>query len=156
MSLGFCCKSSVGTCFAPSLTGSPEADALDCAAHLRVGHRSAYFHVFRADCGGLRLRGERDRSYGAGRLRDLRAKVGGIDDARRRGEEFAREAEDALDTLPDTPARAALADYDGWCAAAGLTLTERFATWDRVPYSGGRYAVSIHRIIGRSSPSTSP
>jgi octaprenyl-diphosphate synthase len=38
------------------------------------------------------------------------ADAGGIDDARRRGEEFAREAEDALDTLPDTPARAALAD----------------------------------------------
>jgi octaprenyl-diphosphate synthase len=36
--------------------------------------------------------------------------VGGIDDARRRGEEFAREAEDALDPLPDTPARIALAD----------------------------------------------
>jgi octaprenyl-diphosphate synthase len=36
--------------------------------------------------------------------------AGGIDDARRRGEEFAREAEDALDPLPDTPARTALAD----------------------------------------------
>jgi octaprenyl-diphosphate synthase len=40
----------------------------------------------------------------------LVGEVGGIDDARRRGEEFAKEAEDALDTLPDTPARAALAD----------------------------------------------
>ncbi|MEO8334238.1 MAG: polyprenyl synthetase family protein [bacterium] len=40
----------------------------------------------------------------------LVGETGGIDDARRRGEEFAREAEDALDTLPDTPARAALAD----------------------------------------------
>jgi geranylgeranyl pyrophosphate synthase len=38
------------------------------------------------------------------------SEVGGIDDARRRGEEFAREAEDALDPLPDTPARTALAD----------------------------------------------
>ena len=36
--------------------------------------------------------------------------AGGIEDARRRGEEFAREAEEALDGLPDTPARAALAD----------------------------------------------
>jgi len=36
--------------------------------------------------------------------------AGGIDDARRRGEEFAKEAEDALDSLPDTPARTALAD----------------------------------------------
>ena len=40
----------------------------------------------------------------------LVGEAGGIDDARRRGEEFAKEAEDALDTLPDTPARAALAD----------------------------------------------
>lgn len=38
------------------------------------------------------------------------ADAGGIDDARRRGEQFAREAEDALEGLPDTPARAALAD----------------------------------------------
>jgi octaprenyl-diphosphate synthase len=35
---------------------------------------------------------------------------GGIDSARRRGEQFAHEAEEALDGLPDTPARAALAD----------------------------------------------
>ena len=40
----------------------------------------------------------------------LVAELGGIDDARRRGEEFAHEAEEALDGLPDTPARAALAD----------------------------------------------
>ena len=40
----------------------------------------------------------------------LVAQHGGIDDARRRGERFAREAEDALDTLPDTQARTALAD----------------------------------------------
>ena len=35
---------------------------------------------------------------------------GGIEDARRRGEQFAREAEEALDRLPDTEARAALTD----------------------------------------------
>jgi octaprenyl-diphosphate synthase len=34
----------------------------------------------------------------------------GIDTARRRGEQFAHEAEEALDGLPDTPARTALAD----------------------------------------------
>jgi octaprenyl-diphosphate synthase len=34
----------------------------------------------------------------------------GIDTARRRGEQFAHEAEEALNGLPDTPARAALAD----------------------------------------------
>lgn len=38
-----------------------------------------------------------------------------------------------------------LADYDAHCAAAGLTLTERYATWDREPFSGGGYAVSVHR-----------
>ncbi|MDB4914428.1 MAG: polyprenyl synthase [Gemmatimonadetes bacterium] len=40
----------------------------------------------------------------------LVAASGGIEHAHRRGEEFAREAEDALDGLSDTPARAALAD----------------------------------------------
>jgi octaprenyl-diphosphate synthase len=36
--------------------------------------------------------------------------AGGIESARRRGEQFAHEAEAALDGLPDTPARTALAD----------------------------------------------
>lgn len=36
--------------------------------------------------------------------------AGGIDEARRRGEGFAHEAEEALDGLPDSPARNALAD----------------------------------------------
>ena len=40
----------------------------------------------------------------------LVAEVGGIDAARRRGEQFALEAEAALAGLPDTPARTALAD----------------------------------------------
>jgi SAM-dependent methyltransferase len=35
--------------------------------------------------------------------------------------------------------------YDGACAAAGLTLTERFSTWNREPYTGGPYAVSVHQ-----------
>jgi SAM-dependent methyltransferase len=39
-----------------------------------------------------------------------------------------------------------LAEYDEHCAAAGLTLAERYATWDRGPYAaGGEYAVSVHR-----------
>jgi SAM-dependent methyltransferase len=37
-----------------------------------------------------------------------------------------------------------LADYDAHTAAAGLTLVERFATWDRAPYADGDYAVSVH------------
>lgn len=35
--------------------------------------------------------------------------------------------------------------YDADCAAAGLALIERFATWDRQPFAGGDYAVSVHR-----------
>lgn len=38
-----------------------------------------------------------------------------------------------------------LTRYDADCAAAGLHLVERFATWDRVPFVvGGDYAVSVH------------
>jgi 2-polyprenyl-3-methyl-5-hydroxy-6-metoxy-1,4-benzoquinol methylase len=36
--------------------------------------------------------------------------------------------------------------YDAECEAAGLTLHERYATWDRDPFeAGGDYAVSVHR-----------
>ncbi|MFF4752139.1 class I SAM-dependent methyltransferase [Streptomyces sp. NPDC002514] len=38
-----------------------------------------------------------------------------------------------------------LPEYDDCCAAAGLTLVDRFATWDAGPYDGGGYAVSVHR-----------
>jgi octaprenyl-diphosphate synthase len=40
----------------------------------------------------------------------LVTEAGGIESARRRGEQFAHEAEEALEGLPDTPARSALAD----------------------------------------------
>ncbi|NOL41740.1 class I SAM-dependent methyltransferase [Kribbella sandramycini] len=36
-------------------------------------------------------------------------------------------------------------DYDAHCAAADLTLVDRFATWDRTPFTNGDYAVSVHR-----------
>ncbi len=37
------------------------------------------------------------------------------------------------------------ADYDAHCAAAGLALADRFATWERNPFvTGGGYAVSVH------------
>ena len=42
---------------------------------------------------------------------------------------------------PDWPD---LAAYDDWCTAAGLGLTDRWATWERAPYTGGDYAVSVH------------
>ncbi|NBM16772.1 bifunctional 2-polyprenyl-6-hydroxyphenol methylase/3-demethylubiquinol 3-O-methyltransferase UbiG [Streptomyces sp. GC420] len=38
-----------------------------------------------------------------------------------------------------------LPEYDECCAAAGLTLVDRFATWDADSYDGGGYAVSVHR-----------
>jgi SAM-dependent methyltransferase len=45
--------------------------------------------------------------------------------------------------------RLSLERYDELAAAAGLTLTERFATWDGKPWSpGGDYAVSVHRRDG--------
>jgi SAM-dependent methyltransferase len=37
-------------------------------------------------------------------------------------------------------------DWDRDCAAAGLVLAERWATWDRQPWDGGAYAVSVHRM----------
>jgi SAM-dependent methyltransferase len=38
-----------------------------------------------------------------------------------------------------------LADYDAHCAAGGLQLVERFATWDRAPLGpNAEYAVSVH------------
>ncbi|MBV9594655.1 MAG: class I SAM-dependent methyltransferase [Actinobacteria bacterium] len=50
--------------------------------------------------------------------------------------------------LPPAAALVRLADYDDWCAAAGLDLIERYATWDRDPYVTDPppgYAVSVHR-----------
>ena len=38
-----------------------------------------------------------------------------------------------------------LAEYDRWCADAGLVLAERYATWDRDPLvADPDYAVSVH------------
>jgi SAM-dependent methyltransferase len=40
-------------------------------------------------------------------------------------------------------------DYDDHAAAAGLTLLERWATWDRAPFTAASdYAVSVHRRAG--------
>lgn len=37
-----------------------------------------------------------------------------------------------------------LDEYDAAATAAGLTLVQRWATWERTPYAGGDYAVSVH------------
>ncbi|SDZ08227.1 Methyltransferase domain-containing protein [Micromonospora pattaloongensis] len=47
--------------------------------------------------------------------------------------------------LPLNWAPVDLRRYDEWCAAAGLALHERYATWDGEEYAGGGYAVSVHR-----------
>ncbi len=41
--------------------------------------------------------------------------------------------------------RLTLDRYDELAAAAGLEPVDRWATWDREPFSGGDYAVSVHR-----------
>ncbi|MFF5205859.1 class I SAM-dependent methyltransferase [Streptosporangium sp. NPDC000396] len=48
--------------------------------------------------------------------------------------------------LPLASATVGLTDYDMWCAASGLVLERRLATWDGDPYDGGGYAVSVHRL----------
>jgi SAM-dependent methyltransferase len=44
------------------------------------------------------------------------------------------------------PDRLSLAHYDDLADHAGLTPVARFATWDRQPFDGGDYAVSVHRV----------
>jgi SAM-dependent methyltransferase len=39
-------------------------------------------------------------------------------------------------------------DLDRWCAAAGAAPEDRFATWERAPYAGGDYIVTVHRVAG--------
>ena len=43
------------------------------------------------------------------------------------------------------PGRLDLATYDAHARAAGLVPDGRWATWDRQPFTGGDYAVSVHR-----------
>jgi 2-polyprenyl-3-methyl-5-hydroxy-6-metoxy-1,4-benzoquinol methylase len=38
-----------------------------------------------------------------------------------------------------------LDEYDAACVRAGLALHDRYATWERDPFDGGPYAVSVHR-----------
>lgn len=49
------------------------------------------------------------------------------------------------DHLPLASAPVSLDDYDRWCAAVGLIPLSRYATWAGDPYTGGGYAVSVHR-----------
>ena len=46
------------------------------------------------------------------------------------------------------PGRLPLAEYDEHAGAAGLTLADRWSTWEREPFAaGGVYAVSVHARI---------
>ena len=48
--------------------------------------------------------------------------------------------------LPPPAAIVDIADYDSWCAAAGLLAVNRHATWDGDAWSDSAgYAVSVHR-----------
>jgi SAM-dependent methyltransferase len=49
-----------------------------------------------------------------------------------------------------------LATYDSHCRGAGFVPDERWATWDRQPYQGGDYAVSVHRREARERPRNYP
>jgi 2-polyprenyl-3-methyl-5-hydroxy-6-metoxy-1,4-benzoquinol methylase len=48
-------------------------------------------------------------------------------------------------SLDRHPEALTLAEYDACCSAAGLTLHERFSTWERDPYDAQGYSVSVHR-----------
>jgi SAM-dependent methyltransferase len=41
--------------------------------------------------------------------------------------------------------RIGVAEYDRLAAEADLELTARWSTWDRAPFTGGDYVVSVHR-----------
>ncbi len=43
-----------------------------------------------------------------------------------------------------------LGGYDGFARNAGLQLEHRWSTWEREPYRGGHYAVSVHRAPDRA------
>jgi SAM-dependent methyltransferase len=44
------------------------------------------------------------------------------------------------------PGRVSFEEYDRLAAAAGFEPVARWATWDREPFAGGNYAVSVHRL----------
>lgn len=52
------------------------------------------------------------------------------------------------------PNRLRLDEYDRLAEAAGLELADRWSTWDREPYAGGDYAVSVHRRSAVAGSST--
>jgi len=51
--------------------------------------------------------------------------------------------------LPLSEAPFTLAEYDAWCATAGLAVDARFSTWSCDPYDNEAYAVTICRSTAR-------
>lgn len=49
-------------------------------------------------------------------------------------------------SLDERPGALTLAEYDALCAGTGMELLDRFATWERDPFAGQEYAVSVHRL----------
>lgn len=49
-----------------------------------------------------------------------------------------------------------LVTYDSYCAAVGLRLVQRWATWEGGTYAGGDYAVSVHRLPEEDQTHRSP
>jgi len=47
-----------------------------------------------------------------------------------------------------------VAELDAWATAAGLVLAERYGGWDRVPFDGGGYALSLYAAATRSARSS--
>jgi SAM-dependent methyltransferase len=52
--------------------------------------------------------------------------------------------------------RLGLDEYDALCADCELTLVDRWATWERAPYAGGDYAVSVHRYASAEASVEAP
>lgn len=50
------------------------------------------------------------------------------------------------------PGRMSFEEYDRLAAAAGFEPVARWATWDREPFDGGNYAVSVHRLASSTRP----
>jgi len=58
--------------------------------------------------------------------------------------------------LPIPQAPITLDGYDTMCARAGLTLVNRWSTWDTQPYEAGGYAVSLHARTACAAASGTP
>ncbi len=54
------------------------------------------------------------------------------------------------------PDRLPLATFDAHSEESGLVVTERLASWDRAPYTGGNYAVSVLSSVSEIDSAHAP